>query len=111
MLCNIKNFHTFDVGFETLRFLNPNGDVILSKERHFHEELIKEDKLSDLSGFEAILDICQKGFAILCPEVCQNGFTLTVSHVVALTNNQLQSMKVLEKKYGCETVYNFETDF
>lgn len=109
MLCNIENFHSFDADFDTLRFMNPDGDIILSKEHHVHERLIKEDNLSDFSGFEAILDLCKRGFAILCPEVCPK--TLTVSYIVSLTNSQLESMKVLEKKYGCETVYNYETDF
>lgn len=109
MLCSIEKIHAFNVEFDCLRFMNPDGDIIVSQERHLHDELIREDQLSNLSGFSAIIDICQKGFAILCPD--ENDLTLTISYIVALNQKQSNAIEVLKNKYGCQTVLNLETDF
>lgn len=76
---------------EDLRFLKPDGDFIFSPEGHLHFEVIKEQRLSDKDGFEALLELILSGFALIA--VSNNQILIT--HTVDMSDSQLESINRL----------------
>lgn len=97
-----------EIDFMTLRFMHPSGDIYLSKENHIHSDLLKEDNLSDKEGFDGLLDLVQRGYALLSP---LQGDVLMVSHMKLLTEAQNVTVKLLKEKFGCEMKFNYEETF
>lgn len=78
---------------EALRFLNPDGEFIISPEGHHHAEVIREQKLSNKDGFEAMIELVCSGFALIA--VCDN--QIFISHSIDLSDAQIASINQLKQ--------------
>ena len=98
----------FNIDFDTLRFISPDGDLFFSKEKHMHAELITEDNLSKIPGPSGILDIYRRGYVVLCP--IPSSSTLFISHIIEPTKRQREIAKFIASKFSCKTIYLPEED-
>ena len=77
---------------EELRFISPYGEIISSPEGHVHAVVIAEKNLSKKTGFEAIIDVIQKGYAIIASIKNE----LMITHTCELTASQRKAISSLE---------------
>ena len=103
----LEQFTQNEVQLEHLRFLAGNGDIYASPENHVHSEVLREEQLSNKPDFEGIIEVCQNGYALLCPSSGQ----LLVSYMKNLTEAQETAVKRLTEIFNCETILNYEECF
>lgn len=82
------------INADELRFISPSGVIISSPEKHFHSEVIAEQKLGN-NPEASIIDVVQNGFAIIVPFHNE----LMISHICELTVLQKMAISKLKEAF------------